>query len=213
MRHLTTFLLSLIFAGATTLSADDQRDDSKQRKQAARQYLEIKYDEFDDLADGGRIIYGPAYNPKATLERVAVEELTKVLPTTTFFRTKLDTHYNEYPELNVIVAVTESDGKYAIRSSVSPTFETPSGKFLALIRGKGAMSDDQRKQLVIGMGKLLAAITHKGHLKKERNGKRHASVELWHDDLHWLDLDVYFDKDNAVKYVLVNSGDKKQKTR
>lgn len=213
MKHLVILVLPLSFILASPVSADGKRDDSNQRKRAARQYLQIKYDDYDDLGNGRRILYGLAYNPKTPLEPITVKELAKVLPATTFLRTTLDTNYFDYLKVEVIVAVTQSGNKHVIRSCLSPLFTIPSRKFLALIRGKSTMSDEQRKQLAIGMGKLLAAITHKGHVKNAHVSKRHASVELWHGDCPWRNIHIYFDKNNCVEHVLEGSTDKKRKAR
>lgn len=208
MNRISLLLLAFTCVGASV----DRADDSKKREQAVRSYLQVKYDEFDETDDGRRI-YGPAYDPTAPLEAVKVEEFERFLPTTTFSRTMLDTPYFEYPKLEVIVAVTKSGEKYDVRSCVSPLFAAPSPKFLYLIRGKGAMSDEQRRNLAVGMGKLLAAVTYKGQTKNAKIGNRLASVELWHGDLHWRDIEVCFDERNRVEFVFVHGSGEKATTK
>lgn len=170
-----------------------------------RRYLAVRFDEFEKLPDGSQLIYGPAFDADAELKPLLIPELKTFLPATQFFRTSLDTPYISYPRLETIVALTKIDNRFEIRSSVSPVFAEPSKKLLAIVRGKTAVTDDAKKLLVTGVGKMLASITHAAALRNPTVSGQTASVQLWHGDLHWLDIVLLFDKSQSVEATLVSS--------
>ena len=172
---------------------------------AVRQYLSVKYDESEDLGPERRRIYGVSYNPAAPLKKLDIPELAETLSDTQFFTTTLDTPHSCYSRLEVFVAATKTDTAFLIRSTVSPVYTEPSRKLLAIVRGKMARTDDDRKRLAIGVGKMLSAVTYDGQLKNVKVAENAASVELWHGTLHWANVELRFDDENQVESVFVDS--------
>jgi hypothetical protein len=172
---------------------------------AVRQYLSVKYDESEDLGPERRRIYGVSYNPTAPLKKLDIPELAETLTDTQFFTTTLDTPHSCYSTLEVIVAATKTDAGFLFRSTVSPVYTEPSRKLLAIVRGKMARTDEDRKRLAIGVGKMLSAVTYDGQLKNVEVAEKAASVELWHGTLHWANVELRFDDEDQVESVFVDS--------
>jgi len=168
-----------------------------------RPYLAVKFDEFEVRPDGSRVVHGLAYNEKAHVEPVNIPELVPFLPKTRWFVTELDTAYYEYPKVKLVVCITPKKSGDDIRNCWSPVFSNPSRKFLALFAGLAAKSPDERKQLAIGVGKLLAAVTSRGEVRPSKTDSHAATVELWHGDRHWRNIEVRFDKDGNSENVVV----------
>ena len=196
-----TCLFSVLVATVSALDPQARALDDEV-EHAVRQYLSVKYDEAEELGPERRIIYGVAYNPAARLMPLDIPELAMVLPNTQYFTTILDTPSMCYRELEVIVAATRSDSGFVIRSAVSPVYiQEPSRKFMSVVRRKVASTDADRRQLAMGIGKTLAAITSNGQLKNPKTADQMASVELWHGDLHLGNIELRFDDENQVETV------------
>jgi hypothetical protein len=204
--HTMLILLVSLWNTFPVIGADDKPHDAGDRENAARRYLAVKYDDVDVDADGSRVVYGLAYDPRQPLEWVHIEELRDFLPDSTFIRTALQTPYHEFPHCEVIVAITKNGENYEVRSCPSPVFRNPpSRKFLGLARGKVVPTPDHAKRLISGMGKLLAAVTHQGSVTKAESAQQHVTLQVLHDRKCWLELTLQIDREGRVQNLVVEA--------
>ena len=200
--------LALLFREASGAHQDDVQQDGEK----IRGYLAAEYDGIVELPNGGAV-RGLAFNDTATLKAVEIPELKTFLPKTRFFVTALDSPFFEYNPVEVAVCITPQESGHDIRNCLSPVFTTASPKFLSLFRGLPTKSAVERKQLASGLGKLLAAVTLKGDVRALKVEPGTATIELWHGDLHWRNIELTFDQDGTCQSLLIHNPKTKPASR
>jgi hypothetical protein len=217
MRYFLSFAVSVLIVGFGQPLSGAPPDPDKAAEAAVRRYVAKKYASVKDQ-DGERVVFGLAYNSKAPLKPLKVSELGPFLPNTRFFVTRLDFPAWCYLRVELLIAVTPSDSGNGsgndsgddVRTCLSPTFAAASAKFLDLFGDISTKTDDDRKRLAIGIGKLFAAVTHEGQARRPSVGSGTAEIQLWNAKRHWRDITLVFDNKGNVQRVSIHKTERQR---
>ena len=158
-------------------------EDDKERLKAIREYLAIKFDNFDE-GKNGRRLYGPTFSEDALLDRVEIKELQPLFPETSFYSTNLIAVASGEYKTSLLVAVTGRPGDYTIRTCMWPIFfgvpplSSANARFFGLFDLEQQLTSDQLQQLVKGVGELMAAMVD-GQSGEVSFREREASVRVY----------------------------------
>lgn len=168
-------------------------------------YLKEKYEIDWDKIESISVEEMPIYYDKDNLPQIRKLDLQFLEQKTgyQFSKAILRTGYMEYPELQMIIAVSKV-GTIKIKELISPTFTDVSQDFLKIFQELKINSDEERKKLVIDISELFREITYEGEIKNINKEHENFMSELWHGRLKWRILKFVFEKDKLVELIIMN---------
>jgi len=211
-------LLPGLVSGGTT-----DRDSSAEVRRSAEvrqivRYLETRYDNFARNPDGA-VIYDLAYIPEIAPPPVPFESpIAEFLPDTRFYVTQLATGRRDARRVETLVSASAAStlgtvGTVGtvpgegldIRTFLSPVYSESSAKFVGQFVGVRARGESARVDLSCAIGQLLAGIAYEGSTGVPEIGTDRVTVPLWHSTVRSRTVEIGFDPEGAVMYVLDRS--------
>ena len=172
---------------------------------AITRYLQARYDEVEYRGDGYSVT-GLAYIPaEAPLAELRSDLLRRLFPDTRFFKTTLRSAYMEYARVETLVSFRRLPGGDDIRSCLSLTYGEQSRKFMAQFTGLSAPTLVARRELALALAELLAETVARGSARLSADSVLQARAEIWHDRLHWRDVDVTTDWNGRVDRIVISN--------
>ncbi|PHR96217.1 MAG: hypothetical protein COA78_28965 [Blastopirellula sp.] len=199
------FLVMISVLFASMMLSHTTRGAEKEDIEKVRLYLTSKYDGLEKrpAPEKWNRIHGPFLGETEAITQVKIPELEKFLPQTKFFVTRITTGQTCFLYAPIVVSVTPQNMDHDIRSSYSPMYTTPNGKFLELFTQLPTKSSKEKIQLVTGIGKLYAELMSQGEAKTAASINETAKIELRSNDKHWRTIKIQFNKKGISKSVLL----------
>jgi hypothetical protein len=141
----------------------------------------------------------------APIEDVSQAALNGALPHVRFFKTKFQTPYYEYRQVGTLLAVQANAGKLQITKCCSPDYSQLDSRFLELLNGAKATSEDDRKKLGAEISGMLASIVYRGVISEEGfDGENFSALILIVESRPFARVTVAFDGEGVTSVKLSN---------
>lgn len=168
-------------------------------------YLKVRFDEVE-YRDDGYAIKGLAYLAgEGLLVEVHEPALTRFLPDTRFFTTKLAAPSLEYPAVRTLVSFRRTVRGDDIRSCVAIDFTKPSAKFLSQFTDLPVPTRQSQQELALALADLLARTVHRGIARLADHSVNGVVAEIWDGRLHWRNLQLIVSWNGHVDSIILSN--------